>query len=108
MAGGFVAGRRARVSGDLRGAMVAMLGFVFLVVAVAGVSAILLATAGIVLVERVVTLPSVTFGFAGGALFASLALLALNLLGGFFGGKPGGWETGPVSTSRGATRTPSE
>lgn len=73
-----------------------------------GVSAILLATAGIVLVERVVTLPSVTFGFAGGALFASLALLALNLLGGFFGGKPGGWETGPVSTSRGATRTPSE
>jgi hypothetical protein len=72
------------------------------------VSAILLATVGIVLVERGITLPSMTLGFAGGALLASMALLALNLLGGFFGGKLGEWETGPVSTSGGATRTPSE
>lgn len=107
-AGGYVAGRRARVSGGLHGAMVAILGFVFVVVAVAVVSAILLATAGIVLVERGVPLPSVTLGFAGGALLASLALLTLNLLGGFFGGKLGEWERGPVSTSGGATRTPSE
>jgi hypothetical protein len=107
-AGGYVAGRRARVYGGLHGAMVAVLGFLFVVVAVAVVSAILLATAGVVLVERGVPLPSVTLGFAGGALLASLALLALNLLGGFFGGKLGEWERGPVSTSGGATRTPSE
>jgi hypothetical protein len=107
-AGGYVAGRRARVSGGLHGAMVAVLGFLFVVVAVAVVSAIVLATAGVVLVERGVPLPSVTLGFAGGALLASLALLVLNLLGGFFGGKLGEWETGPVSTSGGATRTPSE
>jgi hypothetical protein len=107
-AGGYVAGRRARVSGGLHGAMVAVLGFLFVVVAVAVVSAIVLATAGVVLVERGVPLPSVTLGFVGGALLASLALLALNLLGGLFGGKLGEWERGPVSTSGGATRTPSE
>ena len=107
-AGGYVAGRRARVSGGLHGAMVAVLGFVFVVVAVAVVSAILVATAGVVVVERGVPLPSVTLGFAGGALLASLTLLALNLLGGFFGGKLGEWERGPVGTSGGATRTPAE
>lgn len=107
-AGGYVAGRRARVSGGRHGVMVAVLGFVFVVVAVAVVSAILLATAGIVLVEGGIPFPSVTLGFVGGALLASLVLLALNLLGGFFGGKLGEWERGPVSTSSGATRTPSK
>jgi hypothetical protein len=107
-AGGYVAGRSARTSGGLHGVMVALLGFAFVVVAVAVVSAILLATAGVVLVERGVPFPSVTLGFAGGALLASLALLTLNVLGGFFGGKLGEWETGPVDTSGGATRTPSE
>jgi hypothetical protein len=107
-AGGYVAGRRARASGGLHGVMVAILGFGFVVVAVAVVAAILLATAGVVLVEGRIPLPSVTLGFAGGALLVSLALLALNLLGGFFGGKLGEWERGPVSTSGGATRSPSE
>jgi hypothetical protein len=107
-AGGYVAGRRARASGGLHGVMVAILGFCFVVVAVTVVAAILLATAGVVLVEGGIPLPSVTLGFAGGALLASLALLALNLLGGFFGGKLGEWERGPVSTSGGATRSPSE
>ena len=37
-----------------------------------------------------------TLGFAAGALLASLILLAVNVLGGFFGGKLGEWETGPV------------
>lgn len=106
--GGYVAGRRARTSGGLHGAMVAILGFVFVVVAVAVVSAILLATAGIVVVEGGIPLPSVTLGFAGGALLASLALLAFNLLGGFLGGALGEWERGPVGTSGGATRTPAE
>jgi hypothetical protein len=105
-AGGYVAGRRARVSGGLHGVMVAILGFVFVVVAVAIVSAILVATAGIVLIEGGLPLPSVTLGFAGGALLASLALLILNLLGGLFGGKLGEWETGPVSTSGGASPPP--
>ena len=105
-AGGYVAGRRARVSGGLHGVMVAILGFVFVVVAVAIVSAILVATAGIVLIEGGNPLPSVTLGFASGALLASLALLILNLLGGFFGGKLGEWETGPVSTSGGASPPP--
>lgn len=106
--GGYVAGRRARVSGGLHGVMVAILGFLFVVVAVAVVSAILLATAGIFVLERGVPLPSFTLGFAGAALLASLTLLALNVLGGFFGGKLGEWETGPVDTSGGATRTPSD
>jgi hypothetical protein len=105
-AGGYVAGRRARVSGGLHGVMVAILGFAFVVVAVAVVSAILIATAGIVLVERGISPPSVTLGFAGSALLASLALLTLNLLGGFFGGKLGEWETGPVGSSGGASRPP--
>lgn len=107
-AGGYVAGRRARASGGLHGVMVGILGFVFVAAAVVIVSAILLATAGIVLVERGVPFPSVTLGFAGGALLASLALLILNLLGGFFGGKMGQWEAGPVDASGGATGTPSE
>jgi hypothetical protein len=98
-AGGYVAGRRARVFGGLHGVMVALLGFVFVVVAVAVVSAILIATAGIVLIERGIPFPVMTLGFAGGALLASLALLVLNLLGGFFGGKLGEWEKGPVGGS---------
>lgn len=105
--GGYVAGRRARVSGGLHGVMVAILGFLFVVVAVAVVSAILLATAGIFLLERGVPFPSLTLGFAGGALLVSLTLLAVNVVGGLFGGKLGEWETGPVDTSGGATRTPS-
>ena len=57
--------------------------------------------AGLFLIEGGVALPALTLGFAGGALLASLALLALNLVGGFFGGKLGEWETGPVNTSGG-------
>jgi len=107
-AGGYVAGRRARTSGGLQGAMVAILGFVFVVAAVAVVSAILVATAGIALVERGFPLPRLTPGSVAGVLLAGLALLVLNLLGGFSGGVLGEWERGPVSTSGGATRTPPE
>lgn len=105
-AGGYVAGRRSRTDGGLHGVMVAILGFIFVVAAVLIVSAILLATAGIFLIEGELPLPALTFGFAGSALGASLVLLALNLLGGYFGGKLGEWETGPVSTSGGTSRTP--
>jgi hypothetical protein len=90
-AGGYVAGRRANFNGGL-----------------AVISAIAVATAGIFLIEGGIPFPSVTLGFAGGALLASLALLLLNIIGGFFGGKLGEWERGPVGSSGGATRTPSE
>lgn len=106
--GGYVAGRRAGTSGGLHGVMVAILGFLFVVAAALIISAIAVATAGLFLVEGGVPLPALTLGFAGGALLTSLALLVLNLLGGFLGGKMGEWETGPVSTSGGATRTPPE
>jgi hypothetical protein len=101
-AGGYVAGRMARAHGGLQGVMVAVLGFVFVVTAALIISAIVVATAGLFLVEGGVALPALTLGLAGGALIASLALLALNLLGGFFGGKLGEWETGPVDSSGGA------
>lgn len=107
-AGGYVAGRRARASGGLHGVMVAILGFLFVVAAVVIISAIIVATAGVALIEGGIAFPPVTLGFAGVTLLASLTLLILNLLGGFFGGKMGEWETGPVDTSGGATRTPSE
>ncbi len=105
-AGGYMAGRRARAYGGLQGAMVAILGFLFVVAAVVIVSAILVATAGIFLIEGQLPLPALTFGFAGGALLVSLALLGLNLIGGYSGGKLGEWEVGPVSTSGGASKTP--
>ena len=95
-AGGYVAGRRARHHGGLQGAMVAVLGFLFVVVAAAAVLAVLAATAGVFLIEGTIPLPTLTPGFAGGALLASLALLLLNVLGGFFGGVMGQWEHGPV------------
>lgn len=105
-AGGYVAGRKARTRGGLQGVMVAVLGFLFVVVAVAAVSAILVATAGIFLVEGEIPFPSITLGFAGGALLASVTLLVFNVLGGYFGGKLGEWETGPLDTSGGAGRNP--
>lgn len=104
--GGYVAGRRAQTDGGLHGAAVAVLGFIFVVVALVVVGAIVGATAGIVLVESELSLPTLTFGFAGGALLASLALLVFNLVGGFFGGVLGEWEIGPTSTSGGAIKTP--
>lgn len=104
----YVAGRKARIHGGLHSVMVAILGFLFVLAAVVIVAAIVAATAGIVLVERGIPFPSLTLGFAGGALLASLVLLILNLLGGFFGGKLGEWETGPTSTSGGAIKTPGQ
>lgn len=105
-AGGYVAGRRAQAHGGLQGVMVAVLGFLFVVLAVVVVSAILVATAGIVLVEGGIPFPAITLGFAGAALLASVALLVLNVIGGFFGGKLGEWEIGPTSTSGGASKIP--
>ncbi|MGF1471292.1 MAG: hypothetical protein ACFB50_06045 [Rubrobacteraceae bacterium] len=107
-AGGYVAGRKSQAHGGLQGVMVAVLGFLFVVVAVAVVSAILVATAGIVLVEGGISFPTVTLGFAGGALLASLVLLIFNILGGYFGGKLGEWEIGPTGTSGGTSRTPTQ
>lgn len=100
-AGGYVAGRRARRDGGLQGAMVAVLGFLFVVVAAVAVIAILAATAGAFLIEGGLPLPALTPGFVGGALLA--ALLLLNVLGGFFGGALGEWERGPAGGPGGAS-----
>lgn len=54
--------------------MVAILGFLFVVAATIIVSAILVATAGLFLIEGELPLPALTFGFADGALGASLIL----------------------------------
>ncbi len=105
---GYVSGRRTRTDGGLQGLMVAILGFLFVVAAVVIVSAIVAATASVVLVERGIPLPSLTLGFVGGALLASVALLVLNVLGGFFGGVLGEWEIGPTSASGGAIKTPDQ
>ena len=102
-AGGYVAGRKARRDGGLQGAMVAILGFLFVVGAAAVISAIVIATAGLFLVEGGIPLPAMTLGFAGSALLASLALLLLNVLGGFFGGVLGEWEKGPAGSSGGSS-----
>ena len=98
-AGGYVAGRKARAHGGLQGAMVAVLGFLFVVATAVIISAIVVATAGVFLVEGGLALPALTLGLAGGALLASLVLLVLNVLGGFFGGKLGEWDTGPIDGS---------
>lgn len=103
--GGYVAGRRAGTAGGLHGIMIALAGLALVLVAAAGVAAILAATAGAVIVEGV-TVPPLTLGLAGSALSASLALFALNLLGGYFGGKLGEWEFGlpPFWRRKNATR----
>lgn len=84
------------------------MGFIFVVAALLVVGAIAAATAGIFLIEGNLPFPSLTLGFAGSALLASLVLLILNLLGGFFGGVLGEWEIGPTSTSGGAIKTPDQ
>lgn len=84
MVGGYVAGRLARVSGGLNGAMTAVFG---LIVGIIG--AIILAIFGAIIPEAV-AIPPVNFGFTGAALVAGLILFLVNLIGGFIGGKLGG------------------
>lgn len=81
--GGYVAARTSRRSGGANGAMVAILGPV-----VGIVLALILATFGAIFPEGV-AMPPACFGLTGEALLAGLALFAVNLFGGYVGGKLG-------------------
>jgi hypothetical protein len=94
-AGGYVAGRRSGVAGGLNGAMVALLGTAALAFSLALIPAIIIATAGAILIGGI-EIPAVTGEFARGLLFALLALFLLNLAGGFSGGKLSEWEPHPT------------
>lgn len=84
VAGGYVAGKLARVAGGANGAMTAVFGLI-----VGIIIAIILGILGIIFVEGV-AMPPANFGLAGGALLAGLVLFLVNLLGGYVGGKWGG------------------
>lgn len=85
--GGYVAGRRAGVSGGLNGAMVAVLGTAAIVAAFVLIAAVALATAGAVFAEGGVA--SLTGGMVWRLAVAALILFLVNLAGGFLGGKLG-------------------
>ncbi|TCJ16857.1 hypothetical protein E0L93_09080 [Rubrobacter taiwanensis] len=93
--GGYVAGRKSGVAGGLNGAMVALLGTAALVFSVVLIPAIIIATAGAILVGGI-EVPAVTDEFARGLLLTLLALFLLNLAGGFSGGRLGEWEFHPT------------
>lgn len=81
--GGYVAARIARYSGGKHGALTAVFGLILGVIL-----AIVLALFGVVFVEGV-AVPPVSFGLAGAAIVAGVALFLVNLFGGFVGGKFG-------------------
>ena len=83
IAGGYTAAKLARVSGALHGAMTAVFGL-----ALGMVLAVILSVFGTI-ISWGMAMPPVSFGLAGGALFAALLLFLGNLLGGYLGGKWG-------------------
>lgn len=88
--GGYAAGYRARTSGGLNGAMVAVLGTAAVVAAFVVVAAILLATAGALFAEGSPDPPvTLTGGLAGRLTITALILFLVNLTGGYLGGKLG-------------------
>lgn len=98
--GGYVAGRLSRVSGGFNGAMTAVFGVITGLLV-----AIVLSTFGLIFVEGV-ALPPSAFGLAAGALVIGSVLFAVNLFGGYVGGKlgepaaPAGGLSGTHSQSR--------
>ena len=89
VAGGYVAGRQARVAGPLNGAMTAIFGII-----VGIVLAVILVVVGLLLAlisggGGGLQLPSTTagFGFAGGGVLIGLITLIFNSLGGYLGGR---------------------
>ncbi len=81
--GGYVAGRSARCSGGLNGAMTAVFGLILGVI-LAPILAVLGAT-----FPEGVAVPPASFGLIGEALLAGLILFLVNLFGGYIGGKFG-------------------
>lgn len=89
-AGGYAAGHRARASGGLNGALVAVLGTVAVVAAFVVVVAIVLATAGALFAEGSPEPPvSLSAELAGRLAVTALILFLVNLTGGYLGGKLG-------------------
>lgn len=81
--GGYLAARMARHSGGVHGLLTAVFGLVL------GVAlALLLAGFGVIFTEGV-ALPPVGFGVGSAGLIAGLILFAINLMGGYVGGKLG-------------------
>lgn len=84
LAGGYAAAALAGHSGGKHGALTAVVGLV------AGVIlAVALSAAGPALIPSGVAMPPANFGLFGAALLAGLVLFAVNLFGGFVGGKLG-------------------
>jgi len=89
-AGGYAAGHRARESGGLNGAMVAVLGTAAVVAAFVVVAAIALATAGALFGAGGPAAPvSLTGELVGRLAITALILFLVNLTGGYLGGKLG-------------------
>ena len=96
LAGGYVAGRRARGAGPLHGAMTAVFGLVIAVI----VAIILLVIALLFLEGDIPRSPGV-LGVASGGFLAGLISFLVNLAGGYLGGRLGGSpERGPNRPSR--------
>ncbi len=83
LVGGYVAGRSARYSGGLNGAMTAGFGLILGVILAA-----ILAVFGVIFPEGV-AMPPACFGLMGEALLAGLILFLVNLFGGYVGGTLG-------------------
>lgn len=81
--GGYLAARSAGYSGGLHGLMTAVFGLLL------GIAlALALAVFGVILAGAV-ALPPVGFGVSSAGLFAGVILFAINLMGGYVGGKLG-------------------
>lgn len=81
--GGYLAARLARYAGGLHGLLTAVFGLVL------GLAlALVLAVFGVIFAEGV-ALPPVGFGVGSAGLIAGLILFAINLMGGYVGGKLG-------------------
>ena len=83
LVGGYVAGRSARYSGGLNGAMTAVFGL-----ALGLILASILTVFGVIFPEGV-AVPPACFGLIGEPLLAGLILFLVNLFGGYVGGKLG-------------------
>lgn len=83
LGGGYLAAKLAGYSGGLHGSLTAGFGLIL-----GAILALFLAAYGLIFAEGV-ALPPVSFGLSSAGLIAGLILFAVNLLGGYAGGKLG-------------------
>jgi uncharacterized membrane protein len=102
--GGYVAARRAQINGPLNGATVAVFGIVVgialaIILAILGILAGLVFSGGQVsAIQGVSAIEGV--GLASGGILAAIAVLIVNIVGGYVGGKISGPEETGGSASR--------